>query len=230
MLKAVIQDRVLFNGFINANYNPVVPLLNGETWHVITALTAFLELFYDATVTLSGVYYPTSPLMVHTLLDIASHLKAYEADGLLLNVVADMKIKYLKYWKKVPLLYALAFILDPRAKLEGYRSALNVLSASLSLDYTDDFNTARDSLYDIYAKYEQKYSGVRMQRPPPAPTAGKKRGAWSKIFASSSSSSSTAGSSSTSASSIPSYWWKYANANVWIFSTNESSFKCVSEL
>ena len=97
MLKAVIRDRVQLNGFINANYG-VEPLISEETWHVITALTAFLELFYDATVTLSGVYYPTSPLMVHTLLDIASHLKAYEGDALLLNVVADMKTKYLKYW------------------------------------------------------------------------------------------------------------------------------------
>ena len=66
MLKAVIRDRVQLNGFINANYG-VEPLISEETWHVITALTAFLELFYDATVTLSGVYYPTSPLMVHTL-------------------------------------------------------------------------------------------------------------------------------------------------------------------
>ena len=44
-----------------------------------------------------------------------------------------MKTKYLKYWQQIPLLYAFAFILDPRAKLEGYRSALNVLYASLSL-------------------------------------------------------------------------------------------------
>ena len=197
MLKAVIRDRVQLNGFINANYG-VEPLISEETWHVITALTAFLDLFYDATVTLSGVYYPTSPLMVHTLLDIASHLKAYEGDRLLLNVVADMKTKYLKYWQQIPLLYAFAFILDPRAKLEGYRSALNVLSASLSLDYTDDFNKAREKLFEVFAKYEEKYAGVRMQRPPPTPTAGKKRGAWSKIFGSSS--SSTAGSSSTSTS------------------------------
>uniref|UniRef100_A0A8I6Y6W8 hAT-like transposase RNase-H fold domain-containing protein n=1 Tax=Hordeum vulgare subsp. vulgare TaxID=112509 RepID=A0A8I6Y6W8_HORVV len=159
MLKAVIRDRVSFNGFINTNYG-VEPLITNETWHVITTLTAFLELFYDATITLSGVYYPTSPLMVHTILDIVSHLKSYEGDGLLLNVVADMKTKYLKYWEHIPLLYAFAFILDPRAKLEEYRSAHNVLSASLSLDYTNNFNMARDKLYEVYGKYEQKYSGV----------------------------------------------------------------------
>jgi hypothetical protein len=34
----------------------------------------FLELFYEATVTLSGVYYPTSPLMLHHILDFAEHL------------------------------------------------------------------------------------------------------------------------------------------------------------
>jgi hypothetical protein len=34
----------------------------------------FLELFYDSTVALSGVYYPTSPLMLHFLVKIAIHL------------------------------------------------------------------------------------------------------------------------------------------------------------
>ena len=124
MLKVVIRDEVAFSGWINANMGR--EHLNNDTWVVAKALCKFLELFYDATITLSGVYYPTSPLMVHTILDIASHLKAYEGDRLLLNVVADMKTKYLKYWEQIPLLYAFAFILDPRAKLEGYHSALNL--------------------------------------------------------------------------------------------------------
>jgi hypothetical protein len=34
----------------------------------------FLELFYDAIMTLSGVYYPTSPLIMHNILDIVQHL------------------------------------------------------------------------------------------------------------------------------------------------------------
>jgi hypothetical protein len=37
----------------------------------------FLELFYDAIVSLSGVYYPTSPLMIHYLVKIALHMQTY---------------------------------------------------------------------------------------------------------------------------------------------------------
>jgi hypothetical protein len=43
----------------------------------------FLELFYNSTVALSGVYYPTSPLMLHYLVRIAIHLKNYANDTLL---------------------------------------------------------------------------------------------------------------------------------------------------
>jgi hypothetical protein len=58
----------------------------------------FLELFYDAIVSLSGVYYPTSPLIFHNILDIAKHLNECDNDHLLRNVVFPMKSKFHKYW------------------------------------------------------------------------------------------------------------------------------------
>jgi hypothetical protein len=73
----------------------------------------FLELFYDAIMTLSGVYYPTSPLIMHNILDIVQHLNQYENDALLRHVIAPMKSKFLKYRKDIHMLYAFAFILDP---------------------------------------------------------------------------------------------------------------------
>ena len=42
-----------------------------------------LEIFYDATISLSHIYYPTYTLMVHRILNIATHLKAYENDSIL---------------------------------------------------------------------------------------------------------------------------------------------------
>ena len=58
-----------------------------------------------------GVYNPTSPLMVHHILEIATHMKAYKSDLQLCDVVVAMKSKYLKYWKEIPMLYAFVFIL-----------------------------------------------------------------------------------------------------------------------
>jgi hypothetical protein len=64
----------------------------------------FLDHFYNATVALSGVYYPTSPLMLHHMLLICKHFKAYEKDALLRLVVTRMKDVYFKYWKDIPTL------------------------------------------------------------------------------------------------------------------------------
>ena len=67
-------------------------LLTEAHWYVGETLE-FLELFYESTVALSGVYYPTSPLILHHIIEIASHLNAYENDNLLRNVVVPMKDK-----------------------------------------------------------------------------------------------------------------------------------------
>ena len=50
----------------------------------------FLELFYDSTVVLSGAYYPTSPLVLHHILEIVSHLHAAERDHNLRNIVGPI--------------------------------------------------------------------------------------------------------------------------------------------
>lgn len=144
MLKAVIRDEVTFSGWINANMGR--EHLSDDTWAVAKALCKFLELFYDATITLSGVYYPTSPLMMHTLLDIATHLQAFEKDRLLMPMVSRMKLKYCKYWANIPILYAFAFILDPRVKLEVFASALSLLTGALGIDYIAYSTEVRDKL------------------------------------------------------------------------------------
>jgi len=193
MLHSLLEHRVQFTEFVNARYKTDngEPLLNGGLWHIAEVLTEFLELFYESTCALSGVYYPTSPLMVHHILDIAQHLQAWENDALLQSTIVKMKLKYLKYWSQVPLLYAFAFILDPRAKLDGFSNVLSLLNAATNIDYSAYFTEVRDKLSEVYRKYEQKHSGTRITRPPIVPTTTKKKGAWTKIFASSSSSSSS---------------------------------------
>jgi hypothetical protein len=75
-------------------------------------------------VALFGVYYPTSPLMLHHILKIARNLNAYENHELLRNVVVPMKSKFLKYWREISILYAFAFILYPRAKMREFYKVL----------------------------------------------------------------------------------------------------------
>ena len=101
-------------------------LLTKSHWEVGEKILNFIELFYDCTCTLSGVYYPTSPMMLHHIIEIASHLSNYENDDLLREIVVPMKSKFLKYWRNIPMLYSFAFILDPRAKMRGFNSGVQV--------------------------------------------------------------------------------------------------------
>jgi len=87
----------------------------------------FLEIFYDASVSLSGVYYPTSPLVMHNFIEIISHMNESEKDTDLFPIVYPMKLKYLKYWKDIPLLYSFAFILDPRGKMRCLFNVLQIM-------------------------------------------------------------------------------------------------------
>ena len=73
MLKHLLLYKEVFNVSINSNYGST--LLTPQHWHNVEQIMAFLELFYDCTVVLSGVYYPTAPLVLHHLLAIAEHLQ-----------------------------------------------------------------------------------------------------------------------------------------------------------
>jgi len=196
MLKHLMPYRTVFSVFINLQFG--YPLLVEQHWYIAEKVLQFLELFYDSTVALSGVYYPTSPLVLHHILEIASHLHDYEHDSNLCNVVAPMKAKFLKYWKHVPLLYAFAFVLDPRAKMRGLQNVLDLLAQSNNMSYIDYLAEVKFELHKLYDKYESKFGAARPARTThPSGFTVKRNQAWGKIFGGSVSSgpSSTAGSS-----------------------------------
>ena len=78
MLKYLFPHEFPFTTFIQAQYLRAEGehlLLTDEHWATAQKALSFLELFYDSIVALSGVYYPTSPLMIHYLVKIVVHLK-----------------------------------------------------------------------------------------------------------------------------------------------------------
>jgi hypothetical protein len=161
----------------------VPPLLTNNHWYVAEKLLSFLQLFYDSTVILSGVYYPIAPLMLHQILKIARHLNAFENDTLLRQVVVHMKDKYFKYWRDIPILYAFAFILDPRAKMRGFHKALLRLSGFTSIDYSIIPQDVRKGLTRLFQVYETKFGDVRLRvHEPSSTTEGKNKSAWDDIY------------------------------------------------
>jgi hypothetical protein len=90
MLKHHVPYRSTFSVFIATHYSlhKGQPLLSGSHWYAAEKVLKFLEIFYESAVALSGVYYPTSLLMLHHILDIAGYLQNFEHNSLLRIVVA----------------------------------------------------------------------------------------------------------------------------------------------
>jgi hypothetical protein len=148
--------------FINSNYGSA--LLSPNHWYVAERILEFLELFYDCTVVLSGVYYPIIPLVLHHVLEIASHLHAAERDQNLRQIVCPMKLKFLKYWQDILLLYSYAFILDPRAKMRGFHRVRQLLAETTGTQYNSYYAVVKTELHKLFNKYERKFSVARSQR------------------------------------------------------------------
>jgi hypothetical protein len=55
-----------------------------------------------------------------------------------------MKLKLLKYWEKIPLIYSYAFILDPRAKMKGFFNVLELLDKALDVSYSLYYSDVKD--------------------------------------------------------------------------------------
>ncbi|CAO2199873.1 unnamed protein product [Urochloa humidicola] len=184
MLKHLIPHKESFSVWITAHLGLVngEPLLTDNHWYAAEKVLGFLEQFYESTVVLSGVYYPTAPLVLHHVLEIASHLNAFENDKVLRNVVVPMKTKYLEYWMDIPMLYSFAFILDPRAKMKGFTNVLRLLSDLNGNDYSCYLTEVRAELSEIFRKYEDKFGAVRLQRATPTGPTGKRKTNWGKIF------------------------------------------------
>jgi hypothetical protein len=206
MLKHLVPDKNTFYVYVSANYQVGgESLLTEEHWYVAEHMLKFLGLFYLSTVSLSGVYYPTSPLMMHAIIEIANHLNQFENDDTLREVVVPIKTKLIKYWGNIPLLYSYAFILDPRAKLNGFTKALQLISKCLNRYYFAYYQHVKTELCNLFCRYEIKFGGVRLQRPPRTLNgAGKKVCSWNRLFRSESGSCSAVPAAPSPASASPS--------------------------
>jgi hypothetical protein len=145
--KELLPYKDTFFVFIHTNYRGGT-LLTPDHWYVAEHILQFQEQFYLSIISLSGIYYPIAPFMMHAIIEIVDHLNQFENDSLLRDVIVPIKSKFLKYWLNIPLLYSFAFILYPRARLTGFNCALQVLSKLLNHDYSTYYNEVR-TLSDI---------------------------------------------------------------------------------
>jgi hypothetical protein len=77
-------------------------------------------------------------------------------DRNLRQVVTPIKDKFIQYWCDIPVVYAFAFILDPRAKMKGFSNILRLLSQLNGNDYSYYLTKVRAELSIVFAKYYEK--------------------------------------------------------------------------
>ena len=124
----------------------------------------------------------SSPLILHHVLEIASHFNNYQNEADLRSLVIPMQDKYLAYWSDIPMLYSFAFILDPRAKIRCFTNVLRILCNLDGTYYSCYLTEVRAGLSVIFAKRDSKFGSVRLPKSYTTVPRGKKKIAWSKIF------------------------------------------------
>jgi hypothetical protein len=157
MLKKLEGYEKIITVFVNANALDIDLVLTEADWYMVKHFREFLMPFYVATNVLSGVYYPTSCLVIDYIWLIAESFAKHRSDSLLCTVVAPMELKFLKYFDNISHIYCFATILDPRKKLDGLQTALEGIGDLLDMDYSDAFNHVKDELFRVFGFYYNKY-------------------------------------------------------------------------
>ena len=135
-----------------------------EYWDIIEKLTRLLEVFYNATKKLSGVYYPTSHLVLEQLYYMCHSLSDFElSGGIFSSMVVPMKDKLIKYFEKMHPVITCAAALNPCYNVCGVELLIESISNDLGLtanngNFVGDAQTAfTNSFKGLWEYYFEKY-------------------------------------------------------------------------
>ncbi|GJZ64399.1 zinc finger BED domain-containing protein RICESLEEPER 2-like protein [Tanacetum coccineum] len=128
---------------------------SAENWVTIESLTQLLEVFNNATKFLSGVYYPTSPLILQQIFFMTTKLSEYELEGgIFATMVKPMKEKLKKYFERMSPIITCAAAINPCFNVHGLEFLIE--SISTDLEFFDDSYASKakkwfnDSLKDFF--------------------------------------------------------------------------------
>ncbi|KAK3224716.1 hypothetical protein Dsin_004578, partial [Dipteronia sinensis] len=181
----ILQNCLDYSGSISCFYNMIMaeidrPLLALNDWYVAKIFVQFLKVFYDSTLTLSGIYYPTSSQKIHQIEEMSEILNMCIDDEILGTTIVAME-------KRV--------ILDPMVKLSGLETFLDYISSKLVLDFSKQFTDLQTKLFEVFSIYESRFGSVNTQPSEEQDTLLLKR-SWSMLNRRKSGSSSSSSSSS----------------------------------
>ena len=92
MLQNYLDYVVTISGFYNMKMTEIgSPLLTSDDWYVAKIFVQFLKVFYNSTLTLYRVYYPTFPKAIHQILEMSEMLNMYREDEILSTAIIAME-------------------------------------------------------------------------------------------------------------------------------------------
>ena len=171
MFESLLKQRIamqLFYDQISKGKHPVTD----EDWDLMEEFVEMLKVFKQSTTFLSGVYYPTSCLLLNELCLMAQQLDRFEQKNeVFILITQPMRAKLVKYFKEMPPIFTCAAAVNPCYNVTGVEGLIKKISIALGLhkdknyiqNQINSFNNYFASLFDIYAvKYGQTasiYSG-----------------------------------------------------------------------
>ena len=174
LLKSTVEYKELLCSFAIAHMTHIN--LHVNEWIVCDDLLKLLKIFYDATNTFSRVYTPSVHLFILEAGNIIGTLANVRSNPLLQIATNDMVEKWLKYYREIPMIYRIAWILDPRNKLEGledhlnyYYELVNQLSDTQDMYSIGARNVCQETasiLSELYSQFSFIYGGQVPASPP----------------------------------------------------------------
>ena len=158
LLKQSEEYKKLLCDFMQYNVSNII--IYPSYWDVCTKICELLKVFNDATNVFSHVYKPTAHLFLIEAVNIVDEFHTHSNDSQIEACVDVMVNKWLSYYQNIPMIYLIAFVFDPRCKLEGIKDYLQVYYDCLGQN-NFDVNRIHDDVkgvfYHLYEEYAKIY-------------------------------------------------------------------------
>ncbi|XP_049933113.1 zinc finger BED domain-containing protein RICESLEEPER 2-like isoform X2 [Nymphaea colorata] len=141
--------------FVDPNY---INLPSEDEWSYATTLCQFLKLFYNVTNIFSATRNVTANVVFEEIQKVRNHLHTHSVAGndYIKSLAIKMQGKFDKYWKNdYNVLFAIAFVLNPRSKLGYLKYVLEKLNER---DAMVQYKKVERSLHELYAEYKIVYA------------------------------------------------------------------------